>query len=81
MQIIRRPSSTSGISPQSSIHKYTPPPISAQRTETVNDTFTPVWSGNRLDFVISDVGQMVTLEAWDEDVGKPDDLLGRVCFS
>lgn len=24
---------------------------------------------------------MVTLEAWDEDVGKPDDLLGRVCFS
>jgi hypothetical protein len=50
-----------------------------QRTETINDTFTPEWMASPYDFVLADTSQIVRMEVYDEDVGKPDDLLGRVC--
>lgn len=48
------------------------------RSTTVNRNCNPKWpEGNTHDFMVYDLNQSFVVEVYDEDMGKPDDYIGR----
>lgn len=47
------------------------------RTSTKSQTLSPVWNETFQAIVYDSASQVLHMSLWDNDVGKPDDLIGR----